>query len=211
MAVPLLGGFPSNKALVVVDTHANRIASAAMTAGQIWKESDTGLLYLYDGSAWVVWKGQGHIVKTADQTLTQSSTALQNVTDLVIPVEPNERWFVKAWLLCQGASATADWKFGWSTTATGTTANWGLLSAANTSSGSGWLGMTTATTPTALRSISQVGNTGGMNGILGIALMGQFLVSTTAGNIQLQAAQDTATAENNTILAGSFLELARLA
>jgi hypothetical protein len=207
MAIPLLGAFPSNKAAVVVDTHANRIASAAMTAGQIWKESDTGLLYLYDGSAWVDWKRQGQVAKTADETVNNSAT-LQNDDHLFWPIEANERWFFKAFLICQGASANADWLFGW-TFPTGATAKWAPFGNNATNPFNWIMGATTSSQTEALLQ-TQTAALGGRNGTILVELAGWWFAAATAGNIQLQWAQNTATVENNSILTGSFLELTRL-
>jgi hypothetical protein len=207
MAIPLLGAFPSNKAAVVVDTHANRVASAAMTAGQIWKESDTGLLYLYDGSAWVVWKGQGHVTKTADETVNNSAT-LQNDDHLFWPVEPNEQWFFKFWLFLNAASATSDFQFDISLPASAT-AMWNPLGTPNIGQ-SGWSNGGIASTAAAVVTTG-VGQVGSRVGTSSQLLAGLVTIGATAGTARLRWAQNTAAVEDNKVLAGSWLELTRLA
>lgn len=185
-------------------THAAR--PAAGTAGRTYFETDTGVLYRDSGSAWVA-ASTGRVAKTAAQTLTQSNTTLQNLTSLVFPVEASEVWFVEAWLLLTDANTTADWKFGWTAPA-GATAAWGMLSSVNVAGSLLTAGL--AQTPLVTLSLADVAQEGGGGVTHPTMLAGWFTMGANAGNVQLQAAQNTSNASNNTIEAGSFLRLTRL-
>lgn len=188
-------------------THTARLA-ATPTAGLLYKETDTGLVYLGNGSSWQIWKGEGGVRKTGDETVTNSAT-LQNDDHLFFPIEPNEVWWVEAYLLGQGASANADFKFGW-TGPTGATAQWGALSQTNNVSGA-WVTLGPSSANNFL-AISDTVALGGQSGKANYALMGVFVADAShAGTIQFQWAQNTQTNEDNKILTNSFLRLRRLA
>lgn len=182
-----------------IGTHAARLAQSPLL-GLLWKESDTGLIYLGDGSAWNVWKGDGKVVKTADETVNNSNT-LQNDDHLFFPIEASEIWFFKLALFVTGLSTTADLKINWSLPS-GATIMW-LAEASG-------LGVSTAASPQAVISTA--------NSALGTAnntslqqLVGLITNSTTAGTAQFQWAQNTATAEDTKLLKGSQLRIWRQA
>lgn len=189
-------------------THAARVA-ASHKAGTLWKETDTGLIYLDDGTNWIFWKGEGKIPKTADQNLNSNSTTLQNVTDLVLPVEANERWFVEVFIFANFASATGDLKVGW-TFPSGLTATWAAVARpGDLPTVGGWLGAAGA--PDAPLSESGVAAVGTRAGLSTHAFAGRFIAGGNAGSLQLQAAQNTATVETDTILRDSWMRVTRLA
>lgn len=145
------------------------------------------------------------IVKTADQTLTQSSTTAQDVTSLVLPVLANEVWVYELTLYLIAAGGNVpDWKFGWGTPPSGTTMDWGSMGAAFADVG-------TAGTVTALVGIGTTIARGSSNQNHGIVFRGRILVSSTAGNVQFQASQNTSDASNNTILKGSHMTARKIA
>jgi hypothetical protein len=188
----------------VFDTHANRIA-AAHRAGRIWLETDTGLKYYDDGAAWQIWDRDGIVRKTADETVNNSAV-LQNDDHLFFPIEPNERWWVEAFLLVQGLSGTPDFNLGWTGPA-GATA----LHALEQNTNSAWSEVGTGGTPVAMKTIAQALSVGTGNSTFGLSFRAHFFAGANAGTIRMQWAQATATAEDLKVLADSFLRLKRLA
>lgn len=143
----------------------------------------------------------------ADQNLTQSNTTMQNLTDLVVTLVANTTYEMSAWW-SYNAGATADIKFA-ITFPTGCTANFwsiGLIS--------------TATTDLELAPTIVVPYTSGTERAYGgrgtgstRALMAHMVIAvgSTAGNFQVQAAQNTSTAETEVVKAGSYITLRKVA
>lgn len=140
--------------------------------------------------------------KTTDETVS-NSTALQNDDELVVAVSASATYWVDFFILYQ-AGTTADYKWAltfpagstmsiitrqWSTALAWTEA----LSDAYTSGGA----------------VAAGGNGIGTN--IGIVGVGILVVSTTAGNLQYQWAQNSAVVENTVTKAGSGLKLTRMA
>lgn len=188
-----------------IDTHANRLA-AAHARGHQWLETDTGLLYVDDGTNWQILRRDGSVPKTANQTVNNSN-ALVNDTDLHFPIEPNEIWFVEAVLWVTAASVNADWLLGWSGP-TGADARWGWMSGTN----GPFTMATTGASPALLKAISATSAAGGVGGGDTVLWAGGFFYAdaTHAGSIQLRWAQNTATAEDNIVNKSSLLRLRRL-
>jgi hypothetical protein len=189
-----------------VDTHAARLA-APHVANRFWKETDTGLVFLDDGTNWIIWEGFGRVIKAADETVNNSAT-LQNDDHLFFPIEVGETWYCEALLLALGASINADYKFGF-TGPTGATSQWGSQGSLVVS---GFSNVGTTTDPGRSLTFADSVALGARAAISILTLGGWFTADAThAGNIQLQWAQNTATVEDNKILKNSFLRLRRLA
>lgn len=147
------------------------------------------------------------IRKTTDQTLTQSNTTLQDVSELKLSLAVNEVWEIEAILLLSGSSTNADFKIAW-TGPNGATATWSNESGAN----SAWVNQTTANSPPAMKAITDSVSIGADAVTFGARFRGIFAAdSSHAGTIQLQAAQASATAENNKVLTNSLLRAMKLA
>ena len=169
--------------------------SALITAAQ-WNNylGATGSLeYLYDRLIIVR--------KTANEIVNNSAT-LQNDDHLLLAIAANEIWFIDVRLLLNAASVNADWKFGWSVP-TNCTLYWGFIGHDLTSWP--WRETALADSPPLLRIATDTVNCGARIGIHGVMLNAVAINSANAGNINLQWSQSTATAEDNTILANSFL------
>lgn len=188
-------------------THAAR--PAASTAGFFYKETDTGIIYRDNGSSWDIWKGDGNVRKTADETVNNSTT-LQNDDHLFFPIEVNEVWFASAYLRTQGASANADFKFGW-TGPTGATASWAVSGLASTSNFN-WSAVATTVANNGALAIGSSSSVGALAGEAPVLIAGWFFADAShAGTIRLQWAQATQTVEDNKILKNSFLHIRRIA
>jgi hypothetical protein len=147
--------------------------------------------------------------KTADETVNNSTT-LQNDDHLFFAVAANEVWLVQAWLMWDSA-ATPDIKFGWTGPASATFA-WGALST-ETSSGVASFGQSFSGTPVAPLAI---GGTlflpgAGAGTITAVALAGIAAIAGTAGNLQLQWAQNTLNVSDTKVRQNSALIGCRLA
>jgi hypothetical protein len=192
-------------------THAARLlltGGSFPAAGVLFKETDTGLIYLSDGAAWQFWKADGAVRKTGDETVN-NSTAFQADDHLLFPIEPNEVWFVEAFLLAQGTSVNADFKFGW-TGPTGATASWNVVGVANTSNYN-FSAVGSTTTPNGVLAIGGSSSVGASAAANPIVIAGWFFADAShSGNVNLRWAQNTLTAEDNKLLTGSFLRIRRL-
>lgn len=121
--------------------------------------------------------------------MTQSSTTQQNVTELVASVKASTTYKFKATILCIGkANADIDLGLG---ALSGTVATWGLQSTTPKVSAIGDEIMTSLSDDT----LSE------------IIVEGVFTVGTTAGNLQITAAQTTSQANDLIIKIGSLLEI----
>ena len=131
------------------------------------------------------------VLKTADETVNNSA-ALQADDELIIPVTANYTYGFKVFLVVGSSDAAADIKFGWTVPA-GTTMLWhnitSIVSADQTDDISVDLGA----------------------GIYVIELSGKITVDSTAGNVTLTWAQNTATAADTVIGIGSHIVYYRLA
>ena len=150
-----------------------------------------------------------HVIarKSADQTST--ITTFANDNHLVAPVKANEVWYLEAHLMADIPNA-ADMKAQWTTPA-GTTGNWSVV-AYGAAVGQFWVaGTGTADIASAaLLSIATQQVFPGQGGARqGIVLKAIVAISSTAGNVQLQwaenAASGTLTVFTNSFLAGMRL------
>jgi hypothetical protein len=135
------------------------------------------------------------VYKTVVETIISSST-LQNDDELFLSVAASTTYRFLARLVYTSGT-TPDIKFGF-TYPTGTTATYTLLGIASG-------GATLSAFHQNETSVSALeGGTG-----QACLMTGTWTTSTTAGVIQLQWAQNTLTASNTQVLAGSFLELVK--
>jgi hypothetical protein len=161
-----------------------------------------------------VWNGTTHISlyarslltarKSADQTLTQNTTVLQNVTTLVFPV-PATGVFAFRGLIYYSGSAVADVKVAFSIPAAGALA-WhglGVVTGSGASGDANFAVTIGGGTATAFGSIA-VGT------VSAIRIEGSYEGGGTAGSLQCQAAQNTAELTNTVIHSNSRLEMWRI-
>lgn len=148
--------------------------------------------------------------KTADESLT-SNTTLQNDDALVLAVAANATYTFRVWILAVDATdATGDIKFGF-TFPTGATCHFSGKGphtgmAAGGAFGDGeYIGRNTATSGTTVVTY------GLSTSIVGVEITGLLIVGGTAGNLQLQWAQNASDANATTVQAGSFMTLERVA
>lgn len=154
--------------------------------------------------------GQNQYVdKPALQALTVSNTTGQNVTNMVLPVASNGVYTFRMLIwVTSAANAAGDVKFNF-TLPTGAVMDWmgngpdvGLTAAAVQAGN--WQGVTNSNGGTAL-------SFGASTTSLGIELYGRVVMSSTAGNMQLQASQATSSVSATTIGARSWFVLTRVA
>lgn len=141
--------------------------------------------------------------KTANQTMTPSSTALQNVTDLVAAM-PTAGTFSFRGIIYYDTSTGADVKIAFTTPA-GVTFRWGGIGVATTGTTTGDGNFATVTgsdTP-----LSYGG--AGAGTVMLCQVEGEYVAGGTAGNLQFRAAQNAAEASNTIIIARSRLEVWR--
>lgn len=136
--------------------------------------------------------------KTADQTVT-SSTTLVSDTALVVPVAANAvYWFMLTVLYKGGTLGAADLKPGWlvpsGTTLAGSTSGLGTGSTAVLA---GYV------TQAAWNPVAFGTDGGSIN--LSFTVVGVAVTSATAGNLQFQWAQNTSSATATTVMKGSSL------
>lgn len=133
-------------------------------------------------------EGLETVLKSADESVNNSET-LQNDDELLLAIGANEKWEVTFYILAISATTTPDLRV--------------AITAPSGATG-------------AISLFYDVGTDGELLGgtVTGIALVASLRLivisavvvnSSNAGNIQLQWAQSTATAENTTVKAGSCL------
>jgi len=147
-----------------------------------------------------------YVVKTADESLS-ANAVLQNDDALLFAIGASATLvvFYEAWLFFVGANATMDIQFGWTGPA-GATMLWAPLSDSTTAPVAGWGRRAASQTnqPPVSIATAITGATGaGTDNV--VVYAGLVFGGGTAGNIQLQWAQNTSDAGTLTVKAGSFL------
>ena len=164
-----------------------------------------------DGSLTVSGVGQvQYIAKTADETVN-SSTTLQDDNHLVLPVAASAVYTFEIDLYTtESTDFVGDIKVSF-TCPTGATFDMHGIGAhttdltTGTSANGEWIGKL-ATTSAGANLTFGVGT-----GLTGIRVHGRLVMSSTAGNFQLQWAQNASDASGTTVKAGSFMTMTRVA
>lgn len=147
--------------------------------------------------------------KTSDESVT-SSTTLQDDNQLTLAVSANCTYAFRVWIMATDATdANGDIKFAFTfpTSAVCHFSGKGphsLLASGAFGDGE-YIARNTAT------SGSTVATYGLTTSVIGIELTGLLIVSGTAGNLQLQWAQNSSDANATTVQSGSFMTLERVA
>jgi hypothetical protein len=149
--------------------------------------------------------------KTSNQSVT-SSTTLVNDSALVLPMLASVTYELTAQLFYIG-NDTGDIKVTF-TQPTGSTLSWGPIGASqaavtgSATAGTGeWWGTNVNTTASPTTSMPMGGSTSDLH----MVIRGIVVVSATAGNLQLQWAQNTSNGTATTVKAGSWMSLRRVA
>lgn len=145
--------------------------------------------------------GVGRLAST--QTLTASSTTLQNITGMVVAM-PTSGVFSFRGVFYYNVTTAADIKFAFTIPA-GASIRWGGLGAATSGGAIGdgnWF-----TTTGGGNSLSFGG--GGIGTVMMCIVEGEYFTGGIAGNLQLQAAQNTSEASVSTVVDGSRFEVWR--
>jgi len=142
------------------------------------------------------------IRKSADETVNNSA-AMQNDDELVLPVVASEVWYFELFVLFR-SSTGADIKFGFSVPS-GATMKWHSQAL--------WYGVGVGSTPGTPNEATDSYARGGAGATTttGFMIWGIIVVSTTAGNVNLQWAQNTAESSDTKVLANSCLRATKLA
>lgn len=191
---------PTKGDLIVGDgTIWRREAVGTNTQKLIADSAQTSNIDWVDDEQWAV--------KPANQTLTQSSTTLQDVTGLSFALAASTSYAIEVHLLLTAAGTAADWKTGW-TFPTSCTMFWGPY-------GQGgslffWIPVGTGTTPDTILTEADTYSFGSAAATTGIIFRGIVRNSTNAGTLQFQASQNTSSATDNTVLKDSYLKIRKL-
>jgi hypothetical protein len=151
-----------------------------------------------------------YIAKTADETIN-SSTTLQNDDHLVLPVVANAVYkFELDLYMIESTDFVGDFKMSF-TCPTGATFDMHGSGAhitdlsAGTSSNGEWIGKLATSSAAASLSFG-VGTS-----LTGVRVYGRLVMSSTAGNFQMQWAQNASDATGTTLKAGSIMTMTRIA
>lgn len=131
------------------------------------------------------------------QTIKNNNTTLSDVTSMGVSVVANATYEMRC-SIRYTTNSTADIKFGW-TYPSGLTMIYGGVGYSTAEVFQSFHGQTETTTP-------------GLGGVAAAALLlfGRVIVSSTAGTLQLQMAQNTLNASNTIVEPGSLLTLTRI-
>lgn len=143
----------------------------------------------------------------ADQTLTPSSTALQNVTSLVIALPAAGTFDFESFII-YSATTGADFKFAYTWPA-GAAVLWSGLGVVTGGTGAGDGTFSIVNVSDAV--IATGGNGLGIGNGVTVRISGTYVAGGTAGNLQFRAAQSVAEASNTVIHAPSWLRAWRVA
>jgi len=149
---------------------------------------------------WLKNKRPEVIWKAATETVNNSAV-LQNDDDLLLTMAANEVWLVELMLLLESASATPDFKFGW-TYPVACTMYWGYSGGEPAGARPTWSGIGAVLV---LRIQTDEMIALAVAGVIGLRITAIVTNGANAGTLQLQWAQNGATAENSSILINSCL------
>jgi hypothetical protein len=188
-------------------THAARLAAGPSGLTQLILETDTGQAYLDALGSHLIWPGVGMLGKTADETVT-SSTTLQDDDALTFPVEASEIWQFEGAVVFTMANATMDLKWTIAGPTSPTTALFWRRPLEYPAPGVGAV----PATPTQAFAAAQTQG-GGANATIGIVVefAGYIVNGSNAGNVRLQWAQNTSDAGALKALKGSWIKPSRIA
>lgn len=149
------------------------------------------------------------LILSARKTTTEgvtSSTTLQNDDELFVAAEVSAVYRVELFLLSDHGTA-GKIKIGW-TVPTGASLSWAVLGPATTEA----TNTAVASLNMQTRTTSEVASLGGSTstGVLTLAF-GTLIVGSTAGNLQLQWAQNATSVTATNVRSGSHLVLIRIA
>lgn len=142
---------------------------------------------------------------TPSQTLTQNTTALQNITALLAPVPIAGNFGFRATMF-YSSSTVADIKFAFLLPAGGSVI-WGGIGLVTAGSGTGDASFITASASDA--AIPFGGSGAGV--LMYATIEGSYVAGGTAGNLQMRAAQNTAELTNTVVSINSRLQVWRIA
>jgi hypothetical protein len=140
-------------------------------------------------------------VRKATDESVASSTALQNDDELAVPLGLGEVWIFEAWIGVFSSSATGDFKLSFTVPA-GATIRWSGLGAGNTGTDHEVITSSGAT------DVYQITGSGGITD--SIVIHGTVVNGLTAGNLQMQWAQNTSTSAAVVVQTGSYLWAGKL-
>lgn len=139
-----------------------------------------------------------------DQVLTASSTVLQNVTNMAVAL-PGTVGAIFSWRshIFYDATTVADMKFAYTIPA-GATMRWGINALGPGGTNPIYTAITGSGTATSVGAL-------GIGSVLYAIISGEVTMAAAAGNLQLQAAQNTSEASVTTVFARSYMETWRTA
>lgn len=138
------------------------------------------------------------VYKSVDETIISNST-MQNDDELLLTVAASTKYEFELYM-AYNSGTTPDLKIGW-TLPTGATNLWHVDYFDTAAAAQKGQSSTVPTTGFAV---------GGFGSDLYAVFAGTLNISTTAGTMQVQWAQNTLTASNSTVRAGSFLRLQKI-
>lgn len=175
--------------------------SSSPTLGRLWRDTDTGFIWIGDGSNWQPFTTHGAVRRTSDFTLPQSDTTITGTGDVVLqwPAEQNNIFLVEGLLRLSGVSDLADIKIDF-----GFTGTYEMLRGLDA------LGVPAGSTPVLVSTGTPL-EFGLANGIT-FARFTALLICTLGSSqtMNFRAAQVTSQAENVKILTNSVLLLEKL-
>lgn len=204
---PIAASWGNKVAKSVILTYASAAARDSAITGPNLVEGmhvyllDVNRLTFYDGTAWRT-VGPTVAVKPTDQTVNNTAAEADD-TDLVLPVEANNRYIVEG-LIAYTSGSTPDIRIGFAVPAGATLAYtlWGHDTGSTTPTGDTDFGWTA--------SVLTGNGRGGTGASLAALLKGVLTVAGTAGTLRVRWAQLAATVANTTVHAGSYLSLTQI-
>lgn len=162
---------------------------------------------VYNGSTNISLRTRGQYLTTrvaADQILTASTTVLQNVTSMVATL-PGTVGAIFSWqgYVLYDATTAADIKFAFTIPA-GATMRWAMNALGPGGTNPIYTSISGSGTAISIGAL-------GIGSVLYAPFVGELTMGATAGNLQMQAAQNTSDASVTTVYTRSFMEVWRTA
>lgn len=144
-------------------------------------------------------------VKTSDTTVN-ASTTLVDATGLSLTLDADSTYILDSYI-AYSSGATPDIKFAW-TIPTGMTGHWALFG--QTSSATGSVGSMDMRHATSFTTALAAAGSGSFSSLM-VVLPRAYLVTDSAGTLQLQFAQNTSNASDTIVKTGSWIRCMKVA
>lgn len=191
-----------NTVLLVVD-NSSAATDPAGTNGAIYYNTAMGVFRCYQNGQWTdCISRERTVASTANQVATASTTSMQNVSGMTVPLEANSTYSYDVVFMVNVSNTSADLRYTLTSPSGSTLSGVGITTTGGTA-------QTLCTLTSASGTTCSVATATAAR--IAVSIRGTVVTSSTAGSLQLRFAQNSAqSASSPTALAGSTIRYQKL-